>query len=102
MKHEIRQIFGVILQLFVCGSELRARWHYGVKDSCRAGKFQHQTVSKCQFCQNCRLIAYNSLQANTLKVFELLNIRYPYKFFAQSLFQPILPEPEQIGGNSDE
>jgi hypothetical protein len=34
---EIRQIYGVFIQFFVCGSEFRARWHDGIKDSFRAG-----------------------------------------------------------------
>jgi hypothetical protein len=33
VKLEIRQIFGVIIQFFVCGSEFRARWHVWMKDS---------------------------------------------------------------------
>jgi hypothetical protein len=57
-KIEIRLIFGVIIQF----SEFRARWHSEIKDSSRAGKFLSK-VSKCRFCQNCRLSSYNTLQA---------------------------------------
>jgi hypothetical protein len=36
VKLEIRLIFGVIIQFFVCGSEFRARWQVWMKDSCGA------------------------------------------------------------------
>jgi hypothetical protein len=34
VKLEIRLIFGVIIQFFVCGSKFRARWHVWMTDSC--------------------------------------------------------------------
>jgi hypothetical protein len=33
VKLQIRLIFGVIIQFFVCGSKFRARWHVWMTDS---------------------------------------------------------------------
>jgi hypothetical protein len=72
VKLEIRLIFGVIIQFFVCGSEFRARWHVWMKDSCGAWEFLSNYDKKSSLPKKAKIAfakiaSYNTQEATWLQ-----------------------------------
>jgi hypothetical protein len=75
MKLENGPKHGAIMWFFACGSELRARWHDWIIDSCRAGKNLKECIQMLFLLKVSVKLIYHSASNILLRVVGLFKFK---------------------------